>query len=185
MKLFNVVRVLTVLIIAVALYAVGLIGWYISGASNWIKILATQPVAGTTAVAPYDTNFQALWTQPADWRLEKLASEQRQKIDYGRELIAHTAEYLGPKGQVRAISNGMNCQNCHLNAGTQPWGNNYFAVQANYPKFRERSGTVENQIKRVNDCFERSLNGKALDSTSREMQAILAYIQWIGGDVTK
>jgi thiosulfate dehydrogenase len=83
------------------------------------------------------------------------------------------------------MSNGMNCQNCHLNAGTQPWGNNYFAVQSTYPKFRARSGTKENQIKRVNDCFERSLNGMALDSTSREMRAILAYIKWLGKDVEK
>lgn len=186
MKLLNVVRVLTVLIIVVALYALGLIGSYILGASDWLKnYTASSATADTVAVAPYDTNFHALWTQPADWRLEKLTPEQRLKIDYGRELIAHTAEYFGPKGKVRASSNGMNCQNCHLNAGTQPWGNNYFAVQANYPKFRERSGTVENQIKRVNDCFERSLNGKALDSTSREMQAILAYIKWVGSDVPK
>lgn len=186
MKLLNVARVLTVLIIVVALYAVGLIGSYILGPSDWLKnYTAATVVADTTAVAAYDTNFHALWTQPADWRLEKLAPEQRRNIEYGKELIAHTAEYFGPKGKVRATSNGMNCQNCHLNAGTQPWGNNYFAVQANYPKFRERSGTVENQIKRVNDCFERSLNGKALDSTSREMQAILAYIKWIGSDVPK
>lgn len=186
MKLLNVARVLTVLIIVVALYAVGLIGSYILGPSDWLKnYTAATVTADTTAVAAYDTNFHALWAQPADWRLEKLAPEQRRNIEYGKELIAHTAEYFGPKGKVRATSNGMNCQNCHLNAGTQPWGNNYFAVQANYPKFRERSGTVENQIKRVNDCFERSLNGKALDSTSREMQAILAYIKWIGSDVPK
>jgi len=93
----------------------------------------------------------------------KLAPEEKELVVYGRELIAHTSNYLGPKGSVKQISNGMNCQNCHLNAGTQPWGNNYFAVQSTYPKFRARSGTKENQIKRVNDCFERSLNGKALD----------------------
>ncbi|AFK04271.1 cytochrome c class I [Emticicia oligotrophica DSM 17448] len=132
-----------------------------------------------------DSNFVQLWTAPSEWRMSKLDPEEQKLIKYGKELIAHTADYLGPKGSVKPISNGMNCQNCHLNAGTQPWGNNYFAVQANYPKFRERSGTVENQIKRVNDCFERSLNGKALDSTSREMRAILAYIKWIGSDVPK
>jgi thiosulfate dehydrogenase len=37
----------------------------------------------------------------------------------------------------------------------------------------------------VNDCFERSLNGSALDSTSKEMQAIKAYIVWLGNDVKK
>lgn len=132
-----------------------------------------------------DTNFVQLWYAPAEWRMMKLDAEQQKLVKYGKDLIAHTSEYLGPKGSVKQISNGMNCQNCHLNAGTQPWGNNYFAVQANYPKFRERSGSVENQIKRVNDCFERSLNGKALDSTNREMKAILAYIKWVGSDVPK
>jgi thiosulfate dehydrogenase len=108
-----------------------------------------------------DSNFTQLWTAPSDWRMMYLSPEEKKSVLYGRELIAHTSDYLGPKGSVKSISNGMNCQNCHLNAGTQPWGNNYFAVQSTYPKFRARSGSVEDQIKRVNDCFERSLNGQA------------------------
>jgi thiosulfate dehydrogenase len=135
-------------------------------------------------VAP-DTNFNHVWTAPSDWRMMYLDSSEKDLVQYGRELIAHTSEYLGPKGSVLQMSNGMNCQNCHLNSGTQPYGNNYFAVQSTYPKFRARSGTLENQIKRVNDCFQRSLNGKALDSTGREMRAILAYIKWLGNDVEK
>ncbi len=106
-------------------------------------------------------------------------------IKYGRDLIANTALYLGPKGKVAHSSNGMNCQNCHLDAGSKVWGNNYGAVAATYPKFRERSGSKESIIKRVNDCFERSLNGKALDSASHEMQAIVAYIKFLGQFVPK
>ncbi len=106
-------------------------------------------------------------------------------IRYGRELIAHTSEYLGPKGKVMQITNGMNCQNCHLDAGTKPWGNNYGAVVSTYPKYRARSGEIENIYKRVNDCFERSLNGEALDTAGKEMQAIKAYIEWVGKDVKK
>lgn len=78
-------------------------------------------------VAP-DSNFVGLWAAPADWRMAQLDPEDRKTINYGKELISHTAEYLGPKGNVRRISNGMNCQNCHLQSGTQPWRNNYFAV---------------------------------------------------------
>ncbi|MBO9727099.1 MAG: c-type cytochrome [Chitinophaga sp.] len=106
-------------------------------------------------------------------------------IRYGRELVAHTALYLGPKGRVAAISNGMNCQNCHLNGGTKCWGNNYGGTASTYPKFRERSGTIESITKRVNDCLIRSLNGRPLDSNSREMRAIVVYIQWLGKDVPK
>lgn len=111
--------------------------------------------------------------------------EQRKLVEYGKDLIAHTAKYLGPNGSIKPISNGMNCQNCHLDAGTRTFGNNYGAVAATYPKFRARSGTEEDIYKRVNDCFERSLNGSALEVESKEMQAIKAYIEYLGSNVAK
>ena len=104
---------------------------------------------------------------------------------YGRELIEKTSYYLGPKGIVANTSNGMNCQNCHINGGTVPWGNNYSAVYSTYPKFRSRSGSLETIPKRVNDCFQRSLNGEPLDSNSKEMTAIIAYMKWLGEGVEK
>ena len=104
---------------------------------------------------------------------------------YGHELIANTSYYLGPKGKVAKMSNGMNCQNCHLDGGTLPYSNNYSAVVSTYPKFRDRSGAIETIPKRVNDCMLRSLNGKALDTNSYEMKAILAYMHWLGDDIPK
>lgn len=109
----------------------------------------------------------------------------RVKVEYGKELIAHTAKFLGPNGTIAKLSNGMNCQNCHLDAGTVTFGNNYGSVASTYPKFRARSGSVEDIYKRINDCFERSLNGKSLDTNSNEMQAIKAYIEFIGSNVNK
>lgn len=120
--------------------------------------------------------------QPPDMAL--VADKKKaEELKYGQDLIAHTAKYLGPEGSVSRISNGMNCQNCHLDAGTKTFGNNYAAVATGYPKFRARSGSVESVEKRINDCFERSLNGQALDSASREMQAMVAYINWLGSEV--
>jgi thiosulfate dehydrogenase len=104
---------------------------------------------------------------------------------YGYQLISNTAYYFGPKGKVLQITNGMNCQNCHLDGGTIPWGNNFSAVASTYPKYKERSGVIESMEKRVNDCMERSLNGKAIDSNSKEMKAFVAYIKWVGSDVPK
>ena len=108
-----------------------------------------------------------LWHAPDESTMP--AGEEGELVRYGKELIAHTSRYLGPKGSVSAISNGMNCNNCHLDAGTRAWGNNYAAVFSTYPKYRERSGSTETIYKRVNDCFERSLNGQPLDSNSKEM----------------
>ena len=124
-----------------------------------------------------------MWQAPALSELED--GTNGEEIKYGRDLIANTSEYLGPQGKVRAISNGMNCQNCHLEAGTAPLGNNYSGVAANYPKIRARSGQAEDIQKRINDCLERSLNGNPLSRDSKEMKAMVAYITWLGKDVPK
>lgn len=143
----------------------------------------------TRSITEFDNNNSlhesnlAYWTAPD---VNNIADTgQRKQVEYGRELIAHTAKYLGPNGTVSKISNGMNCQNCHLQAGTAVFGNNYGSVASLYPKFRARSGTVENVYKRVNDCVERSLNGNSMDTLGKEMQAIVAYINFIGSNVKK
>ena len=106
-------------------------------------------------------------------------------IHYGRELILHTASFFGPKGTVSQISNGMNCGACHIDAGTRLWGNNFSKVATTYPLFRNRSGKIETLEMRINDCFERSLNGKKPGDSSKEMKAMVAYVNWIGKDVLK
>jgi thiosulfate dehydrogenase len=148
---------------------------FIAGKNQKDKLGTNSKITGS----PNKEGFE--WSMPDTNQLSFTGNDQL--IRYGRELIAHTSFYLGPKGKVAAITNGMNCQNCHLDAGTKLWGNNYSAVFSTYPKFRERSGTIENIYKRVNDCIERSLNGKAIDTNSREMQAIYSYIKWLGEKV--
>jgi thiosulfate dehydrogenase len=143
---------------------------------------STDTTATNTTVAGAKKQPE-LWIAPDTGSLGN--SDTDQLIKYGKKLIENTGFYLGPKGTIAHISNGMNCQNCHLLAGTKPFGNNYSAVAANYPKFRERSGAMESIYKRVNDCVERSLAGHAIDTTSREMQAIKAYIIWLGKEVPK
>ena len=112
-------------------------------------------------------------------------NEEGRLIRYGRSLIANTSFYFGPKGVIAHKSNGLNCQNCHLNAGAKLFGNNFSLTAVGYPRFKERSGTVETIVKKVEDCFERSLNGKKIDSTGREMKAFVAYLEWIGKNVKK
>jgi len=119
------------------------------------------------------------------WFAPDIEEVTDQQILFGRELIMHTSKYLGPEGKISKLSNGMNCQNCHLEAGTKIFGNNYSAVASTYPKMRPRSGKIESIEKRVRDCFERSLNGQSPSDTSKEMQAIVAYIKWLGSEVPK
>jgi thiosulfate dehydrogenase len=135
--------------------------------------------------SPLTTTTDSSWVTPSLFTDNELQGAERELVIYGEDIIVNTARYFGPHGSVAAITNGMNCQNCHLNAGKKTWGNNYSAVYSTYPKFRDRSGSMESIYKRVGDCFERSLNGTAPDSNSREYQAIYAYIKWLGKDVKK
>ncbi|WP_298391474.1 c-type cytochrome [Hydrotalea sp.] len=112
-------------------------------------------------------------------------TEEGTLILYGYNLITNTCSYFGPKGSVAPVTNGMNCQNCHLQAGTLPYGNNFGKAAANYPEYRARNNGWQSISARVNDCFERSMNGTPLDTNSHEMKAIVAYLQWIGKDVPK
>lgn len=106
-------------------------------------------------------------------------------IRYGKDLIDNTSKYFGPHGSVASITNGLNCQNCHRESGTKFFTNNFLAVASTYPKFRERSGRLESVEYRVNECMQRSLNGEPIDSLSKEMRAMVAYIKWTGKNVTK
>ena len=162
-------------------------GWFLVALSVYIlsreTLIATSPVSAET-VAQRQLSFKENpWKAPNPAEISYRPDAQL--IRYGRALIANTAYYLGPKGKVIPLSNGMNCQNCHLDAGTKPWGNNFGAVAATYPRFRERSGSLETVVKRISDCFERSLNGYPPDSASREMRAMVAYIQFVGHSVPK
>ncbi|MEO6327366.1 MAG: c-type cytochrome [Ginsengibacter sp.] len=110
-------------------------------------------------------------------------SPQDSLIRYGKQLILNTSKYLGPNGLVAHITNGLECGNCHLEGGTKLHSNNFLAVSSTYPKFRARSGRVESVEFRVNECLQRSLNGNPIDSLSKEMKAMVAYIKWTGKNV--
>lgn len=177
-----------VLIAVLLIIVLGLGFWIYLGGKNTntapvVVDSATLLVTEAQNEIPALDKPEGMWVPPAEDVLN--AQTNADLIKYGKELVANTSKYLGPKGSVAKISNGMNCQNCHLNAGTQPWGNNYAAVASTYPKYRGRSGKIEDIYKRVTDCFERSLNGKAPEKGSKEMEAIVAYIQFVGSNVEK
>jgi thiosulfate dehydrogenase len=102
-------------------------------------------------------------------------------IKYGFELLANTAEWIGPNGKIKAYAgNRMACRNCHLDVGQRPGGNSWLDTHGLYPQYRAREGMVQTLAERVNVCIEHPLNGKPLPQDSPEMKAILLYLQWIG-----
>lgn len=173
------------MVIALLVLAIVFMLWYVVDRSSVNDIISgnVAKTADTVSMNATDKVKTDFWV-PAD--ISAIGDENLMKqVEYGKDIISQTAIYFGPKGRIAHSTNGMNCKNCHLDAGTKPWGNNYGSVFSTYPKYRARSGQVEDIYKRVNDCFERSLNGKALPVEGKEMQAIRAYIEYIGKDVPK
>jgi len=170
-------------LIVVVIFAIAFLIFLLYLAYQNMPYKPNQPKEPTAVVSNSGNKVDDYW-KPAD--LDQIKDAEKKELAlYGQDLIAHTAKYLGPAGSVFQLSNGMNCQNCHLDAGTKVYGNNYGSVASTYPKFRGRSGQIEDIYKRVNDCFERSLNGSPLDTLSKEMTAIKTYIEFLGQNVPK
>ena len=81
------------------------------------------------------------------------------------------------------VGNGLNCTSCHLEAGRKAFAAPWVGLWGMFPEYRSRNAEVEALQDRVNDCFERSMNGKPLAFDSEEMRGILAYIWWLSRDV--
>jgi thiosulfate dehydrogenase len=174
-KLINVVIILLIVIVILGILLF----------TGFPKSKAAKEVVIEVPAKPAETSEKQnkYWSAPDTASLKE--EPNAKQIRYGRDLIANTAFYYGPKGTLGHSTNGMNCQNCHPGAGTKLFANNYSAVTSTYPKFRERSGTVETIFKRVKECFNRGLNGPEPDTSGAEMQAMVAYIKWLGKNVEK
>ncbi|NGZ07984.1 MAG: c-type cytochrome [Nitrospira sp. LK70] len=97
-----------------------------------------------------------------------------EQIRLGYEMVVNTQQY-----GKRYVGNALNCTNCHLDAGLNPNAASFVGISTLYPQYRERAGRQMTLADRINECFERSLNGKALPPDSVKLTAIVAYIEWL------
>jgi thiosulfate dehydrogenase len=104
----------------------------------------------------------------------------------GRDLIVHTAATIGPDAPDparRYSGNGLECESCHLDAGTKKFGLPLAGIWGVFPLFIGRENEVRTLEDRINGCMERSMNGRALPPDGPEMKAMLTYIRFISADV--
>lgn len=95
-------------------------------------------------------------------------------IRRGRALIHNTHDSL-----PNFAGSALNCANCHFADGTIANAMPLVGAYTRFPQYRARSGHVDLIEDRVNDCFKRSLNGKPLDPTSRDMRDIVTYLAFL------
>ncbi len=81
------------------------------------------------------------------------------------------------------VRNALSCASCHLDDGRTAYAAPLVGLTGLFPEYRSRRGSVESLEDRINDCFLRSMNGKALLAGSREMVGLLSYIAWLSQGV--
>ncbi len=95
-------------------------------------------------------------------------------IRRGRAILAATRDSL-----PEHVGNRLRCVSCHFENGTRanvmPW----IGVYGQFPQYRARRARVDVIEDRINDCFERSMNGKALPRESTAMRDMIAYMAFL------
>ena len=134
------------------------------------------PKSDTTmvkAVDPFEMNYDVA-------RLDN--STENVEIKYGYELFVNTPKYLGPNNGVQDMvfaGNNLSCNNCHLLAGTKPYSMPLIGIIQRFPQFRGRENKMGTIEERINGCFERSMNGRVLPTDSKEMKAMVSYLNFL------
>jgi thiosulfate dehydrogenase len=106
-----------------------------------------------------------------------LSAPNADQLVRGMRLNAETKALLPDH-----VGADLNCASCHLNAGTVADATPYVGVSVLFPSYSARSGSVITLAQRINGCFQRSMNGKPLATDSPEMQAMIAYFEWMKGE---
>jgi len=125
------------------------------------------------------------------WMLKSIEAdlppgERGAKIKYGHLLITRTSDYIGPLAsdpQKMYAGNNLTCNNCHLNAGRKIGSGSFVGVSNRFPQFRGRENKDGTLKERINGCMERSMSGSKMPENSEEMDAMVAYMDWLSEGV--
>ena len=87
------------------------------------------------------------WYNQANPHIDPLPGD----AEYGYQLISKTADNYGPGGRINIRSNGMNCSNCHLEAGK-------ISMPSRLPVYTSNTPVSVNAVAQQNRC----INGSAI-----------------------
>lgn len=118
------------------------------------------------------------------WRLPVLPDDSipddplGASIRRGRALLTATGDSL-----PEHVGNALRCTSCHLDAGTRALSAPWVGVYSRFPEYRSRNARINLIEDRINNCFERSMNGTALPEGSPELADMVAYYAFLSRTV--
>lgn len=133
---------------------------------------ASQTAEATPQLAETKLSAKAGFRVPVESEVSD--TMMLRSIRRGRALIHSTRDSLPDH-----VSANLTCANCHVADGTQKDAMPLVGAYVRFPQYRGRSGRVDLIENRINDCFQRSMNGRPLDSNSDDMHDIVAYLAFL------
>lgn len=144
-------------------------------AAGLVAVISAGCTKPTTPVA----KVESLNAQPSI-PLPPLADSEFPKTPFGQAARRGHAILLATRDSMPDhVGNGLRCTTCHLDEGRRPFAMPWVGVAARYPQYRSRAGKVLTIVDRINECLERSLNGRALGVDDDHLRAIEAYFAFL------
>lgn len=113
---------------------------------------------------------------PADSDIERQPNAAL--ILEGKRLLSDTRRLLPDY-----VGNELNCTSCHLGEGKIAEASPFAGLSHAFPAYNPRAGREITLRERINGCFLRSMNGRELPQDSHEMDAIVAYFDWLSDPI--
>lgn len=95
-------------------------------------------------------------------------------IRFGKDVFVDTQRYA-----KKYVGNGMNCVNCHLDAGRQANSAPLWAAYVAYPAFRAKNQRINTFEDRLEGCFRFSMNGTMPPADSAVIVGLMSYSYWL------
>ncbi|MHB1245134.1 MAG: c-type cytochrome [Sulfuriferula sp.] len=132
-----------------------------------------EPDAGQHDPKPTSVSTQATrFTPPPETDMP--SGEMGDMIKLGRNIFVHTQVYA-----KNLVGNGLNCVNCHLDAGRKADSAPLWAAYVSFPAYRSKNHKVNSFEDRLAGCFRFSMNGTPPAYNSKEMLALTSYSYWL------
>lgn len=133
---------------------------------------APAATAAKTASEPAQAKTPPAFVPPAETDIPAgpLGDEIRRGLAIFTDTPQHARDYVG---------NGLNCSNCHLDAGRLANSAPLWGAWGVYPQYRKKNGRVNSFGERLQGCFRFSMNGKAPPLDSEVIVALQTYAWWM------
>jgi thiosulfate dehydrogenase len=132
---------------------------------------AAPPAASSAAPAKATAHAPA-FTPPAESAIPE--GPYGDMVRLGREIFLHTRQ-----NAPAYVGNGLECVNCHLDAGRLADSSPLWGAYGMYPQYRKKNGHVNSYGERLQGCFMYSMNGKAPPLDDKVIVALETYSYWM------